>query len=164
MRKTIKTDCVRITILCAAVIALSGCALLSPFKALTTDPSKPAAETKKTTKYEHFRDKKEGIDYTLKESHYNKEIKKTTLGQKIGGFIAGLSNWIILLIIAGLIFFPGSTIMFLAGRIRTLGKALYQTVKGVQYAKRNGGKFLESLNNEQDEETKLEVNKLRAKL
>lgn len=165
MRMNVKTaNGVRIITLGMVALALSGCALLSPIKALTTDPAKPATETKKTTKDEYLEDRERGLKYRLKETTYNHEVKKVTFGQRIGAFIAGLSNWAIILIIVGMIFFPGATLMFLAGRIRALGKALFQTVKGIQYAKHNGGHFMESLNTHQDEETKSEVNKLRAKL
>jgi hypothetical protein len=162
--RTKATDGVRILILGTITLALSGCALLSPIKALTTDPAKPATETKKTTKDEYLEDKERGLKYRLKETTYNHEVKKVTFGQRIGAFIAGLSNWAIILIIVGIIFFPGATLMFLVGRIRALGKALFQTVKGIQHAKRNGGHFMESLNTYQDEDTKTEINKLRAKL
>lgn len=155
---------IKILLLVLMTLALSGCALLSPIKALTSDPAKPTTETKKTTKDEYLEDKKQGIKYRLQETYYNQEVKKVTLGQRIGAFIAGLSTWAVLLTIVGMIFFPGATLMFLIGRIRTLGKALFQTVKAIQNAKRNGGQYLESLNKEHDEETKLEVNKLRAQL
>jgi len=164
MRRTVKTHIVQILLLGMATLTISGCALLSPIKSLTTDPTKPATETEKSTKYERIRDKERGLDYTLKETYYNKEVKKVTLGQRIAGMIAGLSNWAIIFIIVGMIFFPGATVMFLVGRIRALGKALFQTVKGVQKAKQNGGKFMESIGGEQDSETKKEVNKIRAQI
>lgn len=146
------------------VLVLSGCALLSPIKALTSDPAKPTTNTQKSTRVEHFRDNKRGVDYSLHETHYNQEVKKLTLGQRIGAFISGLSTWAILLTILGLVLFPSATIGFLSSRLRVVGKALYQTVKGIQTAKQGDGKYLEALSNEHDQESLSEINKIRAQV
>lgn len=145
-------------------LTLTGCALLSPIKALTSDPAKPTINTQKTTKYEKFRDLKRGLDYSLQETYYNQEVKKLTLGQRIGAFISGLSTWAILLTILGFILFPGATIGFLLSRLKVIGKALFQTVKGIQSAKQGDGKYLEALSNEHDEESLTEINKIRAQV
>lgn len=98
------------------------------------------------------------------EHNYNNKTESLTFAQRLGNFIGGLSSWLIIAIVTGLILFPTATITILIGRIRAIGKALYQTVRGVQTAKKNGGNYLQHLKEEQDVETKKIVNQMRAKI
>ncbi len=91
--------------------------------------------------------------------------KKVTLSERIGGFIAGLSFWILVLIILGIILAPATTIGFLFNKYRQYKNAMKQTVAAIKEARAVESQALhDSLKARQTVETKKIVGALKADL
>jgi hypothetical protein len=91
--------------------------------------------------------------------------RKVGLPERIGGFIAGLSFWILALIILGLVLAPATTIGFLFNKYQQYKNAMKQTVVAIKEARAVDSQALhDTLKLRQSAQTKKIVGQFKAEL
>lgn len=128
-------------------------------------------EKSQSDREEYFRDKVKGIEYRYTEKTKNQSPAKQTLGQKVGSIIDNFFQLIIgifIFLLVGSFILGINLFKFVTGLIRKtreLGKALKQTVHGVEKAKikMNGEKEIlkEALKDKQDASTKKLISEIK---
>lgn len=100
------------------------------------------------------------------ESVYNKKERKITFQERVANFISNLTGslfWVSILLI---IFLPGAFGFIISRLFNGAEKALLFTIRGINRAKHNGGRYLEELKKEhsKDKEVLKIINSLKAKV
>ena len=108
-------------------VMLTSCSLLPN---ISMGSSSGVAQVKK---YEElYKHKADGEKTYFRKRTSNKIIPKRTFSQRIGGWISGLGIVAMLLLAAGFILAPSTTVLFLLGLIRKWKLAFKQTVVAIK--------------------------------
>lgn len=153
------------------LFVFSGCASIAPKFPSLTPPDKP--KTVYNWKEEVITEPKvikagEGefvVQRTEKRLSADLDTTPRKVGfmERLGDFVAGLSFWIFVLIILGLVIAPGATIGFLFKKYAQYKNAMKQTVAAIKEARAVDSQVLhDSLKTRQTVETKKIVGKLKA--
>lgn len=167
MRKTI------IMFLGFTLLGLCGCASVAPKFPSLQPPEKPRTvynwneEVITEPKVIRAGDNEVVVQRTEKRLSAGLDTtpRKMSFSERIGNFIAGLSFWIIVLIVVGLILAPGATIGFLFKKYARYKNAMRETVAAIKEARAVDSQALhDALKSKQSVDTKKIVGKIKAGL
>lgn len=151
-------------ILLMSMMLLNGCTAIKFFKPGGSNPANSYIKNK-NYEYEYYRNKIAGVTIKTVKKNSTKTTPKKTLGQKIGGWFAGLTTLGIILVVVGLFLAPATTIGVVISMWRRARRALIATVRAIKEVRADEEDTLHnSLNKYHTKDTKRTVSEIKSEL